>query len=198
MLQVAHLVIALSLVVACGDDGGGGPRQPPTPADLRYTDFFVQNQSGGDIVVNWTSIDGYETSGVIASGTRAQLTEASQNFESPTPNQSITYLEVTDGTQPLHRQSPVDDSYWTIAEASDTRNEATLLVDASVLGLDTTVPSDSCCCEYTDVDVTTEDLLTVTACAEQTDGTCIVVQSARLTPHPCCPDSIGETCYPTE
>jgi hypothetical protein len=190
-------VMVLSFLLGCGDDPSGNPRQPPTPDDLEFTDLFIDNQSGGDVVVFWDAGDGLQTSAVISAGTRAQFAEASQNFQSPTPAEALDYLEVTDGSLPIHRQSPVSSALWTTAQVGD-RLEATLVVDASTVGLDTGIPAGSCCCEFMDLDIVTEDLRTTEQCPMETNGVCIVVQAARITPNPCCPDSTGETCYPAE
>ena len=99
MIRVVVATVTSLLLAGCGDDGGGGSRVPPTPADLRFTDLFVQNQSGGDIEVRWVSFEGFQTSGIIANGTRSQIDEASQNFDPPLPSQGLTYIEVTDGTR---------------------------------------------------------------------------------------------------
>jgi|GEM_PF-5810628 len=62
-----------------------------------------------------------------------------------------------------------------------------------------TIIGDSCCCEHiVEGDIIKEDLIPINECPSLEDGQCIAVDPGRLTPHPCCPDAVGDRCGGSE
>lgn len=184
-------------LAACGDDGAI-INEPAGSAE-----YILDNRTGRSLTIEWTTSDALgsqmRSAGPVAAGQSLSFEEDSIIGVNPLPHDTFASLRLLDDVgDVLYQQEPIDDDAW-VAQRTDgfsARHDAiTLVVTETLFGPDYGLQAGQCCCSFVrEGDILVEDALPADECVAQPQGTCIIVDPNRFTPHPCCPDATGERC----
>ena len=177
--------------------------EQPIDEPAGSADYFLDNQTDRSLSIEWTTSSalGSETrrAGPVAAGQILKFEEDGIIGVNPLPDDTFASVRLEDDAgNVVYRQEPIDNDAWLVERADDAsygHANITLVIRNDQLGPDYGLPEGYCCCEFVrEGDILNEDALPADECTAQPQGTCIMVDPNRLTPHPCCPNATGERC----